>query len=560
MDGLELGEQQIERVTCDDVGHLRQHHEIEVRARRGDHLDDVRVRPRRRPVVDPDTAQLAGPTRLGEGRRNPSARLRLGIRCDGVLQIEEHLVGGQLLGLLNHLVATAWNRKARSTGAIQVVHVFTLYPLRHGGGQQGLRGPTRGDGGARSRRRVHRSCPRRGDQHQQRPPTAARAGPGRRIAHSQKDFRTDPARHGDRAERGDADHRQRVAAQVRAAPRRGAGARPGPRHPGPRQRSRAANTWRASTWSSPIWRIEQVRSRDWMVTRIAVRSHRRLGRRTTVHVVDWQNVAGLTPSALALPGQGVAQLLAAVRGATPHRGGRRHSRAARQAALRGGQRTRRRTAGRHPAGAARRASRPSSSNSSTPSAPPTCSRRWIPTTPPTCSANSVRSRAEVAAGPDGPRGLRAGAPTAQALPRHRGRPDDLGAGGAGPGHHGRRGTGPGARSRPDPGAGVAGRSWCGRRRPPRPAATWAACTCSGCLREPPAALVSGIVDSDLPNLTPDTSLAARDPVLRRLQPGVRAGGRRGEPPAWRRHRRRRARSSAAARLASQRRRTRAARR
>ncbi|MDT5128324.1 MAG: hypothetical protein QOH54_3968, partial [Mycobacterium sp.] len=28
------------------------------------------------------------------------------------------------------------------------------------------------------------------------------------------------------------------------------------------------------------------------------------------------------------------------------------------------------------------------------------------------------------------------------------------------------------------------------------------------LREPPAALVSGIVDSDLPNLTPDTSLAA----------------------------------------------------
>ena len=35
----------------------------------------------------------------------------------------------------------------------------------------------------------------------------------------------------------------------------------------------------------------------------------RLGRRTTVHVVDWQNVTGLTPSALALPGQGVAQLL-----------------------------------------------------------------------------------------------------------------------------------------------------------------------------------------------------------------------------------------------------------
>lgn len=55
--------------------------------------------------------------------------------------------------------------------------------------------------------------------------------------------------------------------------------------------------------------IEQVRTRDWMVTRVAVRSQRRLGRRSAVHVVDWQNVQGLTPSALAMPGQGVAQLL-----------------------------------------------------------------------------------------------------------------------------------------------------------------------------------------------------------------------------------------------------------
>lgn len=46
-----------------------------------------------------------------------------------------------------------------------------------------------------------------------------------------------------------------------------------------------------------------------MVTRIAVRGQRRLGRRGPVHVVDWHNVQGLTPSALAMPGQGVAQLL-----------------------------------------------------------------------------------------------------------------------------------------------------------------------------------------------------------------------------------------------------------
>jgi len=62
--------------------------------------------------------------------------------------------------------------------------------------------------------------------------------------------------------------------------------------------------------------IEQARSRDWLVTRVAVR-HRRLGRRTTVHVVDWKNVTGLTPSALALPGQGVAQLLEQFEGQRP---------------------------------------------------------------------------------------------------------------------------------------------------------------------------------------------------------------------------------------------------
>src|ERR1700742_4667787 len=55
--------------------------------------------------------------------------------------------------------------------------------------------------------------------------------------------------------------------------------------------------------------IEQTRTRDWMVSKIAGSVPRRLGRRGPVHVVDWQNVQGLTPSALALPGQGVTQLL-----------------------------------------------------------------------------------------------------------------------------------------------------------------------------------------------------------------------------------------------------------
>ncbi len=55
--------------------------------------------------------------------------------------------------------------------------------------------------------------------------------------------------------------------------------------------------------------VEQSRTREWVVTKVAVRSPRRLGRRSNIYVADWQNVQGLTPSALALPGQGVAQLL-----------------------------------------------------------------------------------------------------------------------------------------------------------------------------------------------------------------------------------------------------------
>jgi Mg/Co/Ni transporter MgtE len=55
--------------------------------------------------------------------------------------------------------------------------------------------------------------------------------------------------------------------------------------------------------------LEQTRMRDWMVTRVAVRVPRRIGRRSTTHIVNWRSVQGLTPSALAMPGQGVAQLL-----------------------------------------------------------------------------------------------------------------------------------------------------------------------------------------------------------------------------------------------------------
>ncbi|GJF15680.1 magnesium transporter [Mycolicibacterium cyprinidarum] len=63
--------------------------------------------------------------------------------------------------------------------------------------------------------------------------------------------------------------------------------------------------------------IEQTRTRDWIVTKVAVRPQRRLGRRSNVYPVDWQHVHGLTPSGLAMPDQGVAQLLEQFGGQRP---------------------------------------------------------------------------------------------------------------------------------------------------------------------------------------------------------------------------------------------------
>ncbi|SDE40372.1 Mg/Co/Ni transporter MgtE (contains CBS domain) [Rhodococcus tukisamuensis] len=64
--------------------------------------------------------------------------------------------------------------------------------------------------------------------------------------------------------------------------------------------------------------IELTRTRDWVVSRVAVQRPRgRLSRRAAVHVVEWPHVQGLTQSQLALPGQGVAQLLAQFEGMRP---------------------------------------------------------------------------------------------------------------------------------------------------------------------------------------------------------------------------------------------------
>src|SRR5207253_3213480 len=63
--------------------------------------------------------------------------------------------------------------------------------------------------------------------------------------------------------------------------------------------------------------IELTRTRDWRVSRLAVRGHRRIGRRRTVHVVDWTHVSGLTPYEIGRRGQDVTQLLEQFEGLRP---------------------------------------------------------------------------------------------------------------------------------------------------------------------------------------------------------------------------------------------------
>ncbi|GAB2929387.1 CBS domain-containing protein [Rhodococcus aerolatus] len=64
--------------------------------------------------------------------------------------------------------------------------------------------------------------------------------------------------------------------------------------------------------------IETTRTRDWVLTRVAVRGSRgRLSRRGPVVVVGWGEVDGLTPTEMARPGQGAEHLLEQFEGLRP---------------------------------------------------------------------------------------------------------------------------------------------------------------------------------------------------------------------------------------------------
>ncbi len=119
---LDLGEQRVERDDLLGVLHLRQHDAVQVRPGALDHLDDVAVGPVRRPVVDPDDPDLVAPPALVERRDDVLARAGLGQWRAGVLEIEEHLVGGQTLRLLEEARVAAGDGETRTAGTEGLGH------------------------------------------------------------------------------------------------------------------------------------------------------------------------------------------------------------------------------------------------------------------------------------------------------------------------------------------------------------------------------------------------------------------------------------------------------
>ena len=214
---------------------------------------------------------------------------------------------------------------------------------------------------------------------------AAGARPGRRGRRAAPDLRADGP--GDRRSTSGAvmlvlGHAEPQA--LRAAGRRDAGARraAGPVRCAINESGRPAHVVDAG--------IEQTRTGDWVLSRLAVQEPGRLGRRGQLHQLAWDEVDG----------PGAAAGRAGRRDADRHlpRAQRRRPRAraagaADQAAARGRRGAGRRAAGRRARRAARGRADHHPGHARRRAGPPTSSRRWTPTTPPTCWPSSPTSTA-----------------------------------------------------------------------------------------------------------------------------------------------------------------------
>lgn len=251
--------------------------------------------------------------------------------------------------------------------------------------------------------------------------------------------------------------------------------------------------------------IEQTRTRDWLVSRVAVRGHRRLGRRRTVHVVDWSDVRGLTQQELNMPGQSVTALLEQYEGL----------RAADVAHMMRELPKKRRIE-------LARALDDERLADVVQELPETDQLEVV-------KQLGVERAADVieAMDPDDAADLLGELPTGEAeallalmdpqesepvrrllsTPLHRGRPDDARTGGADARRHRRRSAGPRARSGSDPA--LASMVFVVRPPTATPTGRYLGCVhIQQLLREPPASLVGGLVDKDLACLGSDTPLNA----------------------------------------------------
>ena len=121
---LDLAQQQVQPDHVAGVGDLGQHDDVQAAPGGLDHLDHVTVGPPGSCVVDPHRAGLAAPA-AGVQRRDHAAPGRLlGRRGDRVLQIEEHLVGGQAAGLVQEPGAAARHRQAGPAGPVLLRHLL----------------------------------------------------------------------------------------------------------------------------------------------------------------------------------------------------------------------------------------------------------------------------------------------------------------------------------------------------------------------------------------------------------------------------------------------------
>ena len=114
---LDLGQQQVQRHHLPGVLHLGQHEAVQVGARALDHRDHVPVGPVGGPVVDPDDADLAAPVAVVQRVDDHVPGALLDQRRAGVLQVQEHLVRGQPLGLLQETGAAAGDGQAGTARA-----------------------------------------------------------------------------------------------------------------------------------------------------------------------------------------------------------------------------------------------------------------------------------------------------------------------------------------------------------------------------------------------------------------------------------------------------------